>query len=101
MTIIYGALIWAAHFMTLYGFTALACARGYASAQWLGISAVAWTGTVATALALAALAPIALPALRDARRGGSNGWLAVGVAALAALGIVWEALPTWIAPACA
>ena len=97
MSILYGALVWGAHFGLLYGFTALACARGFAGVQWLGISVIVWTIAVATALALLAVALIALRGARSARPSGSN---SAGVAALAGLGIIWEAVPASFVQAC-
>ena len=97
MPILYATLVWAAHFTTLYGFTALACARGFASSQWLGISAVGWTVDIATLLALAADVAIALRSLRVRN---AMAWLGAGVAALSALGIAWVALPALMVPAC-
>ena len=98
MPIIYAMLAWGAHFTTLYGFTVLACVRGFATSQWLGMSAVAWVVEFATLLALAANVAIALSALRGA---GGIAWLVRGVAGLSALGIVWVALPILMVTPCA
>jgi hypothetical protein len=98
MPIVYAVLVWAAHFTTLYAFTALACARRFAASQWLGVSVVGWIAVIATLLALAANVAIAVHALRIR---GPIAWLGTGVAALAALGIVWVALPILMVTPCA
>jgi hypothetical protein len=83
-----GAIVWAAHFMLIYGLTGLACARGLP-----GI--VPWAIAVATALAVAAA--VALLLVRSADFAGR---VASGVAGLALVAIVWEALPALALPAC-
>jgi hypothetical protein len=96
-----GALVWALHFMTIYVFTALACARGFAEVRWLGVTLVSWTIGAATAIALAAAVTIIALALRESRPAGFNAWMTASVAALAAIAIVWETLPALMVPACA
>jgi hypothetical protein len=81
-----GAIVWAAHFMAIYGITALACARGFPAA-------VPWAIGIATALALAAVIVIIVFNARD--------WLTAAVAGLALIAIVWEAIPVLVVPACA
>jgi hypothetical protein len=98
LTMLAGALVWAAHFMAGYGAMTLVCARGLSTLQWAGIGIVAWTMTVLTALALLALGAIAWS---HVRRTGFTDRLAVGVAALAALAIVWEAWLVTRPPPCA
>jgi hypothetical protein len=95
-----GALVWALHFLSIYVFAALACARGFADVRWLGIGVVSWTIGAATALALAALAIIVVGVMRGARPIGFNDWVSASVAALAAVAIVWETLPALMVPAC-
>jgi hypothetical protein len=95
-----GALIWAVHFMAIYGFTTLACARAFATTQWLGIGIVAWAIGAATIIALAAAVAVVVSATRTAPVIGFTDWITAGVAALAALAIVWEALPVIMVPAC-
>lgn len=51
-----GPLIWAAHFLVVYVFTALACAFRFADRVFLGTSVVTSLMVIATLLALAALA---------------------------------------------
>ena len=92
-----GALVWAVHFAVIYGITSWLCARGAATMQWLGIGIVTWSVGIATMMALAALAALFFSA-RHAR--GFLSWITAGVAALAALAIVWEALPAFMVPPC-
>lgn len=100
MRMLSGALIWAVHFMAIYGFTTLACTRGFAGAQWLGIGVVEWAIGVATLIALAAVVSIIVAATRLTPVVGFTEWMTAGVAALAAVAIVWEALPAMMVPPC-
>jgi hypothetical protein len=95
-----GALVWALHFMTIYVFTALACARGFAEVRWLGITVVSWTIGAATTIALVAAVTIITVAMREGRPAGFNAWMTTSVAALAVVAIVWETLPALMVPAC-
>jgi hypothetical protein len=86
-----GIGLWAVHFGVLYGSTALACARGYAS---LGAQVGAWATLVAAGLAAAIV-------LREwPRRERFESWLAVTIAALAFLAIVFEGVALLLAPQC-
>jgi hypothetical protein len=87
-----GAIIWAAHFTALYGFTALACARGLDAS-------VPWVIALATAAALAAMAWVVLRALPQ--RGEFTGWMTVAIAGLAVIGVIYETVPLLIVPVCA
>jgi len=87
-----GAMVWAAHFAALYGFTALACARGFATA-------VPWVAGGAT---LAALLALAFLVLRNVPRGDEfTRWMTMAVAGFAAVGVVYETVPLFIVPICA
>ena len=95
-----GVLIWAAHFTVIYGFTALACARGFADAKWLGLDVVTSAIVAATALAAGAVLAFVVPAKRAGLDNFENAMTA-GAGALALLAIVWEGLvPVFIVPAC-
>ena len=85
-----GVVVWALHFAAIYGFTALACARGFgAAAPWVALGAT-------VVAAAAAIAIIATHLSSEFTR-----WMTASVAALALLAIVWEGLsPLW-APPCA
>jgi hypothetical protein len=85
-----GPLVWALHFAALYGFAALACARGFAHA-------VPWIVATATLVA-AALAGVLV--LRHAKRGDFIDWLTAALAAFALLAIAWQALPAFVVPVC-
>lgn len=87
-----GIVVWALHFTALYGYTALACARG------LGVS-VPWVAAAATAAALAAMGWIVLRTLPH--RAEFNGWLTLAIVGLAVIGVVYETVPLFIVPICA
>ena len=84
-----GPLLWALHFALLYGFTALACARGFAHS-------VPWVIAVAT-LVLGAAAGFFI--WRSPRE-QFIGWLGAALAAVSLLAMVWQAVPVLIVPAC-
>jgi hypothetical protein len=89
LRIAYGPLLWALHLTALYGFTALACARGFAHA-------VPWVIAVATLVLGAAAALLMLrfskPQFMD--------WLTAALAALSLVAIVWQALPVLLVSPC-
>ena len=98
-----GLLIWAAHFLVIYGVTGLACARRFADMRVLGFGIVEVTVAGATALALLAAGAVGLGALRYARRGesvGFLGWLTATTALLAVVAIAWDGLPILFMPPC-
>jgi uncharacterized membrane protein YhaH (DUF805 family) len=85
-----GLLVWAAHFVIVYGATALLCARGAEGSAPLIMAS-------ATFLAVAAL--VALLALGERRRRGIDGSgrrllaaLAMFGSAIAIVAVVWEAV---------
>jgi hypothetical protein len=87
-----GVIVWSVHFMAIYGFTALACAREFAHAVFPAVA-------VATLVAVALLIPIMVTGFR--RRAEFEYWMAASLAALALIAVVWEALPVVLVPACA
>lgn len=87
-----GGVAWAVHFAALYGFAALACARGFAGA-------IPWFTAGATLLAALASGAVLLVGWR--RRGSFQGWLGASFAALALVAIAWQAVPVYIVPLCA
>ena len=93
-----GPVMWAVHFLAIYGFTGVVCARPAVDA---GI--VAW-GVVGLGLAaIAVLVLVALGARRTASQTGSRPFaqqVGLGLAAFAALAIVWETLPVFLAAPC-
>ena len=95
-----GILIWAAHFGFIYAFVALACARGFAEAKWLGFDAVTVSVVAATLLAAGAVLAFLAPAIRNGL-GSFENWMTASAGALALLAIVWEGfVPVFIVPAC-
>jgi hypothetical protein len=101
-----GLLIWAFHFGAIYAFQALACARGFAGREVAGAGIVTVFVVAATVVALLASAAVIATGWRTA---GANQLaehdeflrrLGLLVAGLAAIAIVWEALPVLVVPAC-
>lgn len=86
-----GVIVWAVHFGVVYGLTAIACARG-------APSLAVWTIGIATLVAAAIAAAVLVREWR--RREAFEAWLAAGLAALALVAIVWEAVPVLIVPVC-
>ena len=92
-------VVWAVHFTVIYGFTALACARHLTGA-------VPWVVGTASAAAMLALIALALPAgiraagIRATQAIRFPDCLALGLAALAAMAVVWEASSLLWVPAC-
>jgi hypothetical protein len=85
-----GIVVWALHFAAIYGFTALACARGFgASAPWVVGAATAVAAAAAIAVIVTHLSP------------EFTRWMTAAVAGLALVAIVWEGLPALMVPACA
>jgi hypothetical protein len=87
-----GVIAWALHFALIYGFTGLACARGWDRA-------VPWTVGIAT-LAAAGIAAFLLVAGLQRRR-GFEGSVTAGLAAFALLAILWEGAAIFMVPPCA
>ena len=97
--------IWALHFLFLYGFQALACARGFADAQVGGVGIVQAAGALATAVAALAclwllLAPPRVAEPPDDEASSFLIRLRMATAALALLAIGWNALPLALLPPC-
>jgi len=99
-------LIWAAHFLAIYAFTALACARK-GTGGWFDLASVPWFIGGATLLAAAILLVTIAVAIRAGRRDTSSTgastfvhWLTAAIAALVLLAVVWETLPLIWVPVC-
>lgn len=88
---ILGAIIWAAHFGVIYGGQAVACAAGRP-----GLVPPIVIGSSAVALVLLLVAV----GMAWRHRHGFMGAMAIGIAALSALAIVWEAAPALALPSC-
>jgi hypothetical protein len=100
-----GPLIWAAHFLFVYVFTALAYARGFHRLDFLGAGAVTWAVALATLAAAAGILAFILPAWGKLRHAGGNGtarfldWMTVAFGALSLLAVLWVAVPVVLVPA--
>lgn len=101
-----GPLVWAAHFLAIYAFTALACARNVA-AGWFGVGIVIWFIGAPTLVAAAVLLLTIGIAVRDGRRSASSPepspfvhWLTAAIASLVLLAVMWETLPVLLVPVC-
>ena len=104
-----GLIIWGAHFTVIYGFNALACARGFARLSVLGIGLVPATVVALTAVALAAAAAILYIVWRAGpdrllperpADGGFLRYMTVAVGLLSIVAIVWSGLPALLVPPC-
>lgn len=94
-----GVIIWALHFATVYGFTALACALGLGETRWPWMS-VTVIIVAATVIALGATLVFVAGAMRGGLAAFEN-WMTAGIGAFAALAIVWEGLvPVFMLPPC-
>jgi hypothetical protein len=99
-----GPIIWALHFLTIYGFTGVLCARPALHDAWLDISFFAWGIGAATLVAIAALVFLHFRDWREKWRGRKPGFLrltASGLGLLAIVAILWETVPVFIVPLCA
>lgn len=86
-----GIVVWAAHFLAIYGFTALACARGFGHAAPTAV-------IVAGVVAAAALAAIVVRAWT--RRASFEDWLSGAIASLALVAVAYETVPAWAISPC-
>ena len=86
-----GVVIWALHFGAIYGLTGLACARGWQEMVPPGIG---------LATVVAAILAVAVVVAGWRRRAQFESWMTAGIAALALVAILWEALPVLIVPIC-
>ena len=99
-----GLLIWAALFLFTYILVALACARGFFHAVWLGIDALPLVLAGATVISLAGLAQLVRRAEQIersadyARRADDDDLVTADVTCmvclLALVAIIWNSLPT-------
>ncbi|HEX6003154.1 MAG TPA: hypothetical protein VFZ14_04065 [Burkholderiales bacterium] len=87
-----GIVIWGVHFAFIYGFTALACARGEPNI-------VPWLVLLSSAVA-ATLAGIVMVKGFRARCAFIE-WMSASVAAFALIAIAYETLTALLSPSCA
>ena len=104
-----GPLIWAAHFLFIYIFQALACARGFAGVSLLGTGIVPLTVGMATAVAAVATVLMLFRAMRDLGAIGPAteqdaerfmNWMTAAGAGLSLVAILWDGLPVLLLPSC-
>lgn len=104
-----GLLIYALDFLFVYVFAALACARRFAHAQWLGLPLVPLATTVSGVLAAAAIGAVMWMAVRRNRTEVNTSehtrfirFLAIAGGGLSLLALLWLTLPPLLlANACA
>jgi len=92
-------VVWALHFLVVYGFTGVVCARPAIDPR-----VVPWGVLAAGIAAVALLAAIVLGVRRTAPEEGQGGFarqVGSGLAALAGLAIAWETLPVMLSVPCA
>lgn len=99
-----GLLVWAAHFGVVYAAHALACERGLAGMRLLGLPFIQVVAGVATVVALGTLLLLAGSAPLTADGGeeepGFLRWLTAAACIGAAIGILFQAVPAFVLPAC-
>jgi hypothetical protein len=98
-----GPLVWAAHFLGVYGVVGIICARRIDGVALFGLGIVSWIVAAATAVAIAAVFLFTL-------RGGSRQhphdntsftrWTSAALGLLSIVAIVWEAMALLLVPAC-
>lgn len=99
-----GPIIWAAHFLFVYGFTGIVCARPAFHIEWMGVSITAWMVSIATLLSIAAIGAVQVRMRKRVPSAGDQRFVPVMtcmLALLAVVAIVWETLPAFIVPPCA
>ncbi len=97
-----GPLVWAVHFIAIYGFMGVVCARPVPAAGALGVG---WAGWVVVAMGLASAAVLvawlrARPATPVPGNRRFLRWSSLALAALALLAIAWETLAVFLVPGC-
>ena len=95
-----GAVVWAAHFVVIYGYTGLACARRFEPWGKSLVALVPWVVATATLIACAAAVMLIVRTLRADAPMDFTHWIGAGVASLALLAMLLEAVPVLLLPAC-
>lgn len=97
-----GPIVWAVHFIAIYGLNGVVCARRGSAGQWAGMAWEAWAIVAAGVVAVALLA--AWTAARPRSEGEHSRrfvrWTSLALSALAVLAIAWESLAVFLVPAC-
>lgn len=94
-----GPLVWAGHFLFVYGVTGVMCARP----AMLDASMGPWIVGSASLVCIAAIVAILVGMRKSVPRAGEPGFvpaMTCMLALLSVLAIVWETLPAFIVPIC-
>jgi hypothetical protein len=105
-----GLIVWAIHFTVIYGFTSVACAKGFAAVKIFGVGAVPLVIGATTLLALAITGiivgtsvvrpvPPRSPQYSDVTEHFLQ-YTAITIAMLSLVAIGWNALPVLVVPPC-
>lgn len=98
-----GPLIWAAHFLAIYVFNGVLCARPQWNVEWAGMSLSSWGILGAAVIAVLAITVILLrahPHDMTADNRAFARWMALALSLLSMVAIVWETVPVLLLPAC-
>lgn len=95
-----GVILWALHFFVIYGFTALACERGFHAVVWFGAGPITWVVLGATAVTAMAMVALIRYLLRNSPRAFVD-WLGAALTGLALIGVLYEAVPILLVEPCA
>ena len=103
-----GLIVWSVHFLVVYPFNAIACARGFAGSEILGVDIVPLAILCVTIVALALIAAALFAATRrgsPATTGGDDSGrflrgLTLGVGLLSAVAVILETIPALMIPPC-
>lgn len=103
-----GLLVWGAHFLFIYVFAALACARAFADVRLLGVGIVSFAILASTVAALLLLAWLSVRAWRTEDRAHTADpatprflrHLGAALGIYSATAILLQALPVLMIPVC-
>ena len=103
-----GLIVWGVHLLAVYTVNALACARGFADMDVLGIGIAPFTIVVLGLVSLVVLAGLAAVAVRErgpfsADEGQEQSFLrflTIAIAGLSGVAVVWETIPAFLIPPC-
>lgn len=116
-SLIAGPLVWSVHFLAIYVFTALACARGFFEVELLGIGIVPLVGSLLSLVAIALIADAlyiswrrwrgppgdAAPPLDDMDPASARRFMAYAgllLSAIALIATIWQTLPVYFFASC-
>jgi hypothetical protein len=101
-----GLLVWMADFVVVYVFAAVACARGFADARWVGVPVVTLMTLIASLVAGAATVVIVRRGYRLQRDVATDepsrfiGFVALASGGIALIALVLLVLPALVISAC-